>query len=341
MPIRMPDGVIVTAGALWCLLAFPQVAKYTTETLKNKLPKIPVVHLNAVSDYIRGRTQTCQFLTVTPTVARAKRRTPSEMTVADAIADEIPLQTRASAMHVSGSSFNTARKSVFEKAIVLDLGVPIAPAVAASIKAAHNAASSATAVPAATGAAAAAGSKKSASLSSSSSSAPAAAAAAAPEARIPIIVVPSARTAMLNLTNALAFFSQGTYTPPTAAGAGTHLVRFTRTNAAGRKREFHLVDNPERLSDSEWQRVVAVVVTGQSWQLDFKRGSPADIFSHAIGVYPQWDNDAPHDNIAKWGVKRLMLSRTNRHRDGAIAAEFWRMLSAFLSTRPNAASLAY
>jgi len=50
---------------------------------------------------------------------------------------------------------------------------------------------------------------------------------------------------------------------------------------------------------------------------------------------------APHENIAKWGVKRLMVSRANRHRDGAVAAEFWRLLRTFLSTKPHGQYLTY
>jgi parafibromin len=115
--------------------------------------------------------------------------------------------------------------------------------------------------------------------------APAAAAAAAgaapaPSARapsssaaVPLIIVPAAMSAMLNMWNARQFLEQGQYVPSAEAykarpERGAPVVAFRRS--AGRAHPplptYHVTDVVPPARSPDWQRVVAVVVQGKPWQ---------------------------------------------------------------------------
>ena len=77
---------------------------------------------------------------------------------------------------------------------------------------------------------------------------------------------------------------------------------------------------------------MAVFVQGPAWQ--FKSwpwgGLPVEIFSRMKGFHLKWDEAKLDDNVAKWNVQVLELSRTKRHLDKANLMRFWASLEGFM-----------
>lgn len=45
-----------------------------------------------------------------------------------------------------------------------------------------------------------------------------------------------------------------------------------------------------------------------------------------------YEGDPPHENIPKWNVKPLVISRTKRYLDPGIANHFWSLVDQFIIT---------
>ena len=65
-----------------------------------------------------------------------------------------------------------------------------------------------------------------------------------------------------------------------------------------------VVDNPSRLKDGDWERVVCVVALGKDWQFKgWKWPTPVELFSKTLGVFIKWDNEDTPPAVLKWNVK--------------------------------------
>lgn len=55
---------------------------------------------------------------------------------------------------------------------------------------------------------------------------------------------------------------------------------------AVKEAQYLVIDNPSRLADKEWDRVVAVVSVGKEWQFKgWKWSTPVELFSHVINIF--------------------------------------------------------
>ncbi|VDO57360.1 unnamed protein product [Brugia timori] len=95
---------------------------------------------------------------------------------------------------------------------------------------------------------------------------------------------------------------------------------------------YRVVENPLKFGDDEWSRVVAVFVQGPAWQFKGWRwgGNPTDIFANVAAFHLMYDDQKMDNNVAKWSVNVLKLSRTKRHLDRAILARFWEALDRYI-----------
>jgi len=120
--------------------------------------------------------------------------------------------------------------------------------------------------------------------------------------------------------------------------------------AGGLTVPYRGIDNPGKLTNADWDRVVAVFVMGQAWQ--FKGwpwdGNPTNIFSKSerenetfaatITLFPsavaayhlKWEDSSLEGNIGKWAVKVIPLSREKRHLDRAKLMSFWETLDRYM-----------
>jgi len=158
-----------------------------------------------------------------------------------------------------------------------------------------------------------------------------------PEDRIPIIIVPSSRTSLINLRNAAAFFQHGAFVDSSTVQQVPegHCVVIQKPSAVdpNHKVLYHIIDNPSQLPASAWRRVVAMFVTGQTWQLeDIPIGkTPAEIFAQVPGYYLQYEGEAINENVKNWLVKKIFISRSKRHLDSMVVTTWWAEVTKWIA----------
>ncbi|GAX11952.1 parafibromin [Fistulifera solaris] len=158
----------------------------------------------------------------------------------------------------------------------------------------------------------------------------------------PVILVPKGMTAPLTLVNAHEFLANAKYVPrEKMVQQNQHrnpLTTFTRPQEAGRYIEYEIMDNPRKLGTSQaaWDRVVAVIVLGQSWQFkDWLKGyqTPATLFDQVYGFFVSMEGDQLPPEVATWAVHVATLNRDKRGLDQVAYATFWNGLEEFIRVR--------
>lgn len=115
---------------------------------------------------------------------------------------------------------------------------------------------------------------------------------------------------------------------------------------------YRVIDNPQKLTQQDWSRVVAVFVMGPAWQ--FKGwpwdGNPVEIFSKSnliqnfnqikkkinfslilvCAFHLRFNEMKLDNNVGKWSVTLLNLSQTKRHLDRAVLMTFWETLDKYV-----------
>jgi len=150
--------------------------------------------------------------------------------------------------------------------------------------------------------------------------------------RTPIIIIPAAPKSLITMFNAKDILQDhrfvSTEDKRAAGGKRDNELLIQRRKEGGLTVPYRVLDNPGKLTNAEWDRVVAVFVMGQAWQ--FKGwpwdGSPVEIFSKIAGYHIKWDESNLEKNIANWAVTVIQLSRTRRHLDRAALMTFWEKL---------------
>lgn len=149
---------------------------------------------------------------------------------------------------------------------------------------------------------------------------------------MPIIIIPAISTSLINMYNASAILQDLTYIDGSPNKSRENEILIQRKKPDGTHAAYKILDNPVKLEPEDWNRVVAVFVQGPAWQ--FKGwpwgGSPVEIFSHIKGFHLKWDETKLDDNVAKWNVHILELSRNKRHLDKANLLKFWSSLDNFM-----------
>merc|ERR1712098_787556 len=109
-------------------------------------------------------------------------------------------------------------------------------------------------------------------------------------------------------------------------------VLIQRRKEGGLTVPYRVLDNPGRLTNAEWDRVVAVFVMGQTWQFKgwANEGRPVDILSRIAGFHLKMEETTLEKNIANWAVNVIQLSRNKRHLDRARLMVFWEMLDRYM-----------
>ena len=153
--------------------------------------------------------------------------------------------------------------------------------------------------------------------------------------RTPIIVIPATGTALITMYNAQDILQDLRY----VSSEEKKLVckrdneLLLQIQKSGVTVPYRVIDNPLRLRDDEWDRVVAVFVQGPAWQ--FKgwkwNSNPVEIFANVAAFHLKFEEQKLDPNVAKWSVNVLQLSRSKRHLDRAILQKFWEILERHIS----------
>lgn len=161
-----------------------------------------------------------------------------------------------------------------------------------------------------------------------------------PKELVPIIIVPQG-SSLIYSGNAVEFFQNGRFVSheelqksnvATMLGASRSTAMRTPGGNCSRA-EYLIVSNPNRLTNSEWERVVAVVCSGQEWQFKnwpINERGVQDLFRNIQGFYFHYEDSNPSGDVNSWAIKKLALSRNRRHTDGQVQVQFWNALDAFL-----------
>jgi len=150
--------------------------------------------------------------------------------------------------------------------------------------------------------------------------------------KTPIIIIPAAPKSLITMLNVKDLFQDFKFiSTEDKKGGGAKRendVLIQRKKEGGLTVPYRVLDNPTRLTNVEWDRVVAVFVMGQAWQ--FKgwphEGRPVEILSRIAGFHLKMEETALEKNIANWAVSIITLSRNKRHLDRAAMLSFWERL---------------
>lgn len=160
----------------------------------------------------------------------------------------------------------------------------------------------------------------------------------------PIILLSPSASSLLRLSNIQSFLVDGTYAPTSSAqSTGANMLYITRTLNSidpSRPQRFILVESPDNFKPEYWNRVVAVLTTGQAWQFkNYKWQQPAELFSHALGIYIGWRGDSVPETVKSWGRGVIKVSvdpvreaqqtvPQPRWRDREVVEEIWSEIEA-------------
>ncbi|KAF5634093.1 DNA-directed RNA polymerase II accessory protein [Fusarium sp. NRRL 25303] len=155
----------------------------------------------------------------------------------------------------------------------------------------------------------------------------------------PIILLSPSASSLLRLSNARSFLEDGKFVPTDAGGAMSnmlHVQRIIPSIDPNRPMRFILVEGPEAFKPEYWNRIVAVLTTGQTWQFkNYKWSDPNELFKHTLGVYVGWRGESAPDNIRNWGHRVLSTGidrwrgeghDASRFRDKEIVEQIWRAI---------------
>lgn len=157
----------------------------------------------------------------------------------------------------------------------------------------------------------------------------------------PVIILPKGMSAPITMANGYEFFANSKYVPRNASRkVQKPPTTFTRKVAArfgGGVMEYELMDNPTTKlgkDASEWQRIVAVIALGASWQFADWPGQykePVELFNRTYGFYIGMEGDKLPQDVGNWKVSQGKLNRDKRGLDSVCYATFWNGLDEWMA----------
>ena len=147
------------------------------------------------------------------------------------------------------------------------------------------------------------------------------------------------------MTNIKSFLVDGLYQPPDTSSSNTNILHISRTlpSISSHPLRFILVDTPDQFKPDYWGRVVAIFTTGQAWQFkSYKWQQPAELFSHALGVYVGWRGEEVPTTVKGWGrqVVSVQVDKWNpsqgtkgRWRDREVVEGVWGKIEESMRAR--------
>ncbi|EKJ77312.1 hypothetical protein NXS19_010073 [Fusarium pseudograminearum] len=155
----------------------------------------------------------------------------------------------------------------------------------------------------------------------------------------PIILLSPSASSLIRLSNVRSFLEDGKFVPTDASGNTAtmlHVQRLVPSIDPNRPMRFILVEGSEAFKPEYWNRIVAVLTTGQTWQFkNYKWSDPNELFKHTLGVYVGWRGETAPDNIRGWGHRVLSTGidrwrgeghDASRFRDKEIVEQIWRAI---------------
>lgn len=150
----------------------------------------------------------------------------------------------------------------------------------------------------------------------------------------PIILLSPSPSSLLNMGNVKEFMETRNFEPALKGSTDAAFQRISRQSALIGKVRFVVTDSVAQFKPEYWDRVVAVFVTGQSWQLRQYKWSDANtLFHHVLGFALLYKGDPVPDLLKQWNVKIEYLDRTKRFRDREVVERIWEQIEAYMVAR--------
>ncbi|KAJ1647828.1 accessory factor associated with RNA polymerase II [Dispira simplex] len=155
--------------------------------------------------------------------------------------------------------------------------------------------------------------------------------------RIPLIVVPAAATSLLTMYNVREFLENHRFVPTQIMrerGIKKEPQLTIERSRIGNPKPilYHVVDSVDRFKPEDWDRLIAVITIGATWQFKkWKWENPQEIFKHAQGFYFKYADEEPKGAITTWNVETINIDRTKRHKDNAVVAQLWDTLDRYVA----------
>jgi hypothetical protein len=147
-----------------------------------------------------------------------------------------------------------------------------------------------------------------------------------PKKEYPILIVPTGMTSCITIYNARELLEKEHYKSPqelkNKIDKKTVLVKMK--NNQNKITEYLVLDDPCKLSKSEWDRVVGIFTNGQTWQFKgWPLSNPTDIFSKYKGFYLHFDDEEVKPIVRQWPLKILKLNKNpeKRYLDHYVVSE--------------------
>jgi hypothetical protein len=161
----------------------------------------------------------------------------------------------------------------------------------------------------------------------------------------PIIILPKGMTAPITLVNAHKFFAESEFMSrekmqkelrTKKQAPKTQFSRNVNARLGAGTVEYELMDNPRSKlhRPEDWERVVAVVALGQSWQMKDWPGmysNPVQLFHRVFGFYIGMEGDKIPKELQGWSVTQTKLNRDKRSLDSVSYTSFWNALDEWMA----------
>lgn len=157
----------------------------------------------------------------------------------------------------------------------------------------------------------------------------------------PIIIVPAVFTSCMNMATGKEFLEKGRFVRLNDVeirkiAATANRSRNELIIREGSSQKYRLTDDPGKLSTAEWERVVAVFVTGQEWQISkwpAPYNNPVHLCQQVLVLHMAITNDLLPSNIQAWACRVLRVDHFKEHINSKAQGEFWQYFDDFIRIR--------
>lgn len=153
---------------------------------------------------------------------------------------------------------------------------------------------------------------------------PSASAGASSRNTDPIILISPSASSLINMSNVKDFLETGVFNPTPSSVGAANVQRISHASPRLGNLRFFVTDSVERFKPDYWNRVVAVFVTGQAWQLKpYQWSDPNVLFQRVLGFALLFKGDPIPPTLAQWNVTVETVERSQRFRDREVVQRIW------------------
>ncbi|KAJ1985703.1 accessory factor associated with RNA polymerase II [Coemansia spiralis] len=155
--------------------------------------------------------------------------------------------------------------------------------------------------------------------------------------RGPVIIVPAATTAMVNMYNIKQLLQDHQFVDcrevMEQGGSKPREVTVERTMLnTGSSQKFRIVDSVQDFTDADWNSIVCVFTQGAAWQFkNWMWKTPEEVFKHCLGFYPKYQDERLKETADSWGILPLNIERSRRHMDKATITGLWSHIEQYMA----------